>query len=97
MPRQQKEVLISRRCCSSRRREQGKDVSVYGVPAYSTLGLLPSIVAGDAWGRVRAMIDDHGQPVNEAGPATPVEVLGLQEAQLGGIGPATPPNNMTCP
>jgi len=43
-------------------------------------------VAGAAWGRVRAMIDDRGQPVNEAGPATPVEVLGLQEAPLAGDG-----------
>lgn len=36
------------------------------------------IVAGDEWGRVRALVDDHGNQVNEAGPAMPVEVLGLQ-------------------
>jgi translation initiation factor IF-2 len=36
------------------------------------------IVAGDEWGRVRALVDDHGEPVKEAGPAMPVEVLGLQ-------------------
>jgi translation initiation factor IF-2 len=36
-----------------------------------------SIVAGDAYGRVRAMLDDLGNPVSEAGPSTPVQVLGL--------------------
>ncbi|WP_455874303.1 translation initiation factor IF-2 [Rhizobium yanglingense] len=36
------------------------------------------IVAGDVWGRVRALVDDKGNHVKEAGPATPVEVLGLQ-------------------
>ena len=36
-----------------------------------------SIVAGDAFGRVRAMLDDAGNPVDEAGPSTPVQVLGL--------------------
>ncbi len=36
-----------------------------------------SIVAGDAFGRVRAMLDEHGQSVEEATPARPVQVLGL--------------------
>jgi translation initiation factor IF-2 len=35
------------------------------------------IVAGAAWGRVRALIDDTGQQVKEAGPSVPVQVLGL--------------------
>ncbi|MDR9780299.1 translation initiation factor IF-2 [Rhizobium redzepovicii] len=35
------------------------------------------IVAGDVWGRVRALVTDKGDHVKEAGPATPVEVLGL--------------------
>jgi translation initiation factor IF-2 len=34
-------------------------------------------VAGEEWGRVRALIDDHGRQVVSAGPSTPVEVLGL--------------------
>ncbi len=41
-------------------------------------------VAGAAWGRVRALIDDRGQQVAEAGPSMPVEVLGLQETPLAG-------------
>ena len=36
-----------------------------------------SIVAGDAHGRVRAMLDEHGDSVEEAGPSRPVQVLGL--------------------
>ncbi|NTF30507.1 translation initiation factor IF-2 [Rhizobium skierniewicense] len=35
------------------------------------------IVAGDQWGRVRALVNDKGDHVKEAGPAMPVEVLGL--------------------
>jgi translation initiation factor IF-2 len=36
------------------------------------------LVAGNEWGRVRALIDDRGGQVKEAEPAMPVEVLGLQ-------------------
>ncbi len=42
-----------------------------------TLRVGDSIVAGDAFGRVRAMLDDDGKTVDEAGPGTPVMVLGL--------------------
>ena len=41
-------------------------------------------VAGSEWGRVRALIDDRGQTVNSASPATPVEVLGLNGTPLAG-------------
>jgi len=36
------------------------------------------LVAGSEWGRVRAMLDEDGNQVKEAGPAKPVEVLGFQ-------------------
>ncbi|HYB61214.1 MAG TPA: translation initiation factor IF-2 [Methylomirabilota bacterium] len=35
-------------------------------------------ICGAVYGKVRAMFDDKGRPVKEAGPSTPVEVLGLQ-------------------
>jgi translation initiation factor IF-2 len=42
------------------------------------------LVAGGAWARVRALIDDHGKQVNEAGPSAPVEVLGFQDTPSAG-------------
>ncbi len=42
-----------------------------------TLKLGDTLVAGEVFGRVRAMRDDRGNPVKEAGPAVPVEVMGL--------------------
>ncbi|MBY0431015.1 MAG: translation initiation factor IF-2, partial [Rhodospirillales bacterium] len=43
-----------------------------------TLRVGDVFVAGTEWGRVRALVDDHGNKVDDAGPASPVEVLGLQ-------------------
>jgi len=42
--------------------------------------LLPGdiLVAGNEWGRVRAIVNDRGEQIDEAGPSAPVEVLGLQ-------------------
>ncbi|HEY3090457.1 MAG TPA: translation initiation factor IF-2 [Jatrophihabitantaceae bacterium] len=42
-----------------------------------TLEVGDSVVAGDAFGRVRAMMDENGDPVDVAAPARPVQVLGL--------------------
>src|SRR6266487_2077414 len=42
-----------------------------------TLRVGDSIVAGDAWGRVRALYNYRGEKVEEAGPGTPVEILGF--------------------
>ncbi|MDX2355599.1 translation initiation factor IF-2 [Dietzia sp. PP-33] len=42
-----------------------------------TLRVGDSIVAGDAYGRVRRMVDEHGEDVVEATPSRPVQVIGL--------------------
>jgi translation initiation factor IF-2 len=42
------------------------------------------ILAGSAYGRVRAMLDEAGKPVAEAGPSIPVEVQGLSEVPSAG-------------
>ena len=42
-----------------------------------TLKVGDPIVAGAAWGKVRALINERGEQIKEAGPSTPVQVLGL--------------------
>ena len=42
------------------------------------------VVAGAEWGRVRAMLDDKGKAMNQAGPSAPVEILGLSGAPPAG-------------
>jgi translation initiation factor IF-2 len=42
-----------------------------------TLNLNASVVVGSLYGKIRAMFNDHHQPVTVAGPSTPVEVLGI--------------------
>ena len=49
-----------------------------------TLHVGDPLVAGPAWGRVRALITDKGEQVKEAGPSTPVEVLGLSDVAQAG-------------
>ena len=49
-----------------------------------TLEVGDSIVAGAAHGRVRAMFDENGTPVQSAGPSRPVQVLGLQSVPRAG-------------
>ncbi len=42
------------------------------------------VVAGAEWGRVRAMLDDKGDQIKEAGPSTPVEILGVAGVPMAG-------------
>jgi translation initiation factor IF-2 len=49
-----------------------------------TLRLGDLFVAGSAWGRVRALVNDKGEQIKEAGPSVPVEVLGLGSAPEAG-------------
>jgi translation initiation factor IF-2 len=42
------------------------------------------VVAGNAWGKIRAMLDNAGKQVHKAEPSTPVEVLGLNEVAISG-------------
>ena len=49
-----------------------------------TLRVGDILVAGSEWGKVRALLDDHGESVKDAGPSMPVEVLGFQGAPEAG-------------
>ncbi|MGL5511827.1 MAG: translation initiation factor IF-2, partial [Sporomusa sp.] len=49
-----------------------------------TLRIGDAIIAGTAYGKVRAMVNDRGEKVKKAEPSTPVEVLGLAEVPLAG-------------
>jgi translation initiation factor IF-2 len=49
-----------------------------------TLSVGDAIVAGESFGRVRAMVDEHGGLVEEAGPSRPVQVLGLTSVPRAG-------------
>src|ERR1019366_753995 len=43
-----------------------------------TLRTGDSYIVGNTFGKIRAMFNDRGQPIAEAGPSTPVEILGLE-------------------
>lgn len=49
-----------------------------------TLKIGDPIVVGNTYGRVRAMVNDNGRRVKEAGPSTPVEITGLNEVPQAG-------------
>jgi len=49
-----------------------------------TLDIGDIFVAGGEWGRVRALVDERGQHQDEAGPSTPIEVLGFNGLPLAG-------------
>ena len=57
-----------------------------------TLHVGDAVAAGPCFGKIRAMIDDKGRKIKEAGPATPVEILGLNDVPGAGeifVSPAT--------
>ena len=61
------------------RREAGKGTLATILVQQGTLRVGDVFFAGAAVGRVRAMLDDHGTRISEAGPATPVEVMGFDD------------------
>ena len=64
--------------------ERGRGAVATVLIQRGTLHVGDIFVAGSEWGRVRALVDDHGRNQTEAGPSTPIEVLGLNGAPLAG-------------
>ena len=86
------------KCSSSRRRrtrrrrgiviesrlDKGKGPVATVLVQSGTLKRGDIVLAGAVFGRVRAMTDENGKTVNEAGPAIPVEIQGLSDVPLAG-------------
>ncbi len=66
------------------RLERGRGPVATVLVQRGTLKLGDIFIAGSEWGRVRALLDDRARPLDEAGPAMPVEVLGLNATPLAG-------------
>jgi translation initiation factor IF-2 len=64
--------------------ERGRGVVSTILIQKGTLKVGDLFVAGAEYGRVRALIDDHGNQIQEAGPSVPVEVLGFNGAPMAG-------------
>ncbi len=73
--------------------DQGRGPVVSALVEEGTLRVGDTIVAGPAWGRVRAMFDEAGLAVTEAGPSVPVEVLGLADVPMAGDELRVAPND----
>ncbi|MBM3600670.1 MAG: translation initiation factor IF-2, partial [Alphaproteobacteria bacterium] len=64
--------------------ERGRGAVATVLVQRGTLKVGDIFVAGSEWGRVRALVDDRGNAIESAGPASPVEVLGLNGTPMAG-------------
>jgi translation initiation factor IF-2 len=65
-------------------RERAKGVLVTLLVQNGTLEVGDVVVAGNAYGRLKAMFDYRGRPIRKAGPSTPVSVMGLNDVPEAG-------------
>lgn len=66
------------------RLDRGRGVVATLLVQEGTLSVGNSIVVGNTYGRVRAMVSDVGQSITKAGPSTPVEITGINSVPLAG-------------
>ncbi len=64
--------------------DKGRGVVATLLVQKGTLKVGDAVAAGSSFGKVRAMTDSHGRRVKEAGPSTPVEIIGLNTAPNAG-------------
>jgi translation initiation factor IF-2 len=66
------------------KRDRGRGVVTTVLVQRGTLRIGDIVVAGSEWGRVRALVDERGVNLKQAGPSEPVEVLGLGDTPMAG-------------
>ncbi|TSE35072.1 translation initiation factor IF-2 [Tepidimonas charontis] len=66
------------------RLDKGRGPVATALVLSGTLRVGDVVLAGQTYGRVRAMLDENGRQVKEAGPSIPVEILGLAEVPMAG-------------
>ncbi|MEQ9411637.1 MAG: translation initiation factor IF-2 [Fuerstiella sp.] len=71
--------------CLEAFRDEGRGVVAWMIVQKGTLRVGDDVLCGTSYGRIRAMYDDRGKPVKEAGPSTPVKVAGLNEVPSAGV------------
>jgi translation initiation factor IF-2 len=64
--------------------EKGRGPVATALVLEGTLRIGDALVVGNTFGRVKAMTDYRGEKINEAGPSTPVEILGLSDVPQAG-------------
>src|SRR5262249_47542519 len=57
--------------------EAGRGPTATVIVQMGTLKVGEPFISGDYWGKVKSLIDDQGKPIKQAGPSTPVKVLGF--------------------
>jgi translation initiation factor IF-2 len=57
--------------------EAGRGPTATAIVQIGTVKIGQPFICGDYWGKVKSLMDDRGEPIKEAGPATPVKVLGF--------------------
>jgi len=64
--------------------DKGKGPVATVLVSEGTLKVGDAVVVGEAYGKIKAMLDDRGNRVTKAGPATPVEIIGLSSVPSAG-------------
>ncbi len=71
--------------CLESFRDEGRGVLAWLIVQKGTLRVGDTVLCGDSYGRIRAMYDDQDNPVEAAGPSTPVRVAGLDSVPGAGV------------
>jgi len=66
------------------RKDKGRGIVATVLIQQGTLGIGDFFFCGSTWGRVRALTDDSGNRVEDAGPSSPVEVMGFEDMPAAG-------------